>query len=318
MSRPGAFAALLAVGLGWGLTTPLVKLAVEAGHRPFGIMLWQMAIAVGVLAALLRLRRGGAGPEARREPLIPLGPPELRLYAAVAALGMVLPHFFSYTAMAHLPAGVVSIIVSMVPIFTLPLALALGMERFRVLRLLGLTMGAAAMVLLIAPAAGAEADAPGTLAASFVLVAMLTPLCYALEGAYVAGRASRRAGPLQTLLGASLIGFALVLPLALTTGQAVSPFAPWSRAEAAMALAGLISVLAYSGYVALLRATGAVFAAQVSYLVTGGGIVWAMVLLGERYSGWVWAALALLFAGLFLVQPRPTLPPAAPAPAREA
>jgi hypothetical protein len=27
---------------------------------------------------------------------------------------------------------------------------------------------------------------------------------------------------------------------------------------------------------------------------------------GETYSGWVWAAVALMFAGLFLVQPRPT------------
>ena len=41
-----------------------------------------------------------------------------------------------------------------------------------------------------------------------------------------------------------------------------------------------------------------------SYLVTGFGVIWAIVLLGERYSGWVWGAMALMFAGLFLVQPR--------------
>jgi drug/metabolite transporter (DMT)-like permease len=51
---------------------------------------------------------------------------------------------------------------------------------------------------------------------------------------------------------------------------------------------------------------GAVFAAQVSYLVTAFGIFWAWVIFGETYSGWVWAAVALMFAGLFLVQPRPT------------
>lgn len=301
------FAALIAIGLAWGMTTPLNKIAVEAGHRPFGIMLWQVVIAVAVLTAILRLR-------ARRGRLLPLAPADLRLYAVVAVLGMVLPQFFSYTAMAHLPAGVVSIIVSMVPLFTLPLALALRMERFRPIRLMGLAMGAAAVVLLIAPAA----SLPGTAAAGFVLVAMLTPLCYALEGAYVSGTASRAAGPLQVLLGASLIGVVLVLPLALATRQVVSPFGPWGQAEAAIAAAGLISVLAYSGYVALLRAAGAVFAAQVAYLVTGSGIVWAMALLGERYSVWVWAALALLFAGLFLVQPRPALPPGGPAAAREA
>ena len=52
---------------------------------------------------------------------------------------------------------------------------------------------------------------------------------------------------------------------------------------------------------------GAVFAAQASYLVTGFGVIWAMLLLGERYSGWVWAAMALMFAGLFMVQPRRSL-----------
>jgi hypothetical protein len=29
-----------------------------------------------------------------------------------------------------------------------------------------------------------------------------------------------------------------------------------------------------------------------------------MALLGESYSGWVWAALGLMMLGLFLVQPR--------------
>jgi len=34
-------------------------------------------------------------------------------------------------------------------------------------------------------------------------------------------------------------------------------------------------------------------------------VTWSMLFLGESYSGWIWAALALMFAGLFLVQPRP-------------
>jgi drug/metabolite transporter (DMT)-like permease len=134
------------------------------------MMVWQIAIAAVVLAAILRLRgRGGR--------LLPLGAADLRLYAAMAVLGMVLPQFTSYTAMAHLPAGVVSIVVSMVPLFTLPLALALGMERFRPSACWG-WLGAAAVVLLTA----ARASLPGTAMAGFVLVAMLTPLCYALEG----------------------------------------------------------------------------------------------------------------------------------------
>ncbi len=66
----------------------------------------------------------------------------------------------------------------------------------------------------------------------------------------------------------------------------------------------LIHAAVYTGYVWLVSQAGAVFAAQVAYLVTGSGVLWSMALLGERYSGWVWAALLLILAGMFLVQPR--------------
>ena len=60
----------------------------------------------------------------------------------------------------------------------------------------------------------------------------------------------------------------------------------------------------YAGYVWLAARAGAVFATQVAYVVTGSGVLWAMLLLGERFSGWVWAALVVMLLGLFLVQPR--------------
>jgi len=41
----------------------------------------------------------------------------------------------------------------------------------------------------------------------------------------------------------------------------------------------------------------------VAYLVTGFGVIWAMLLLGERYSVWVWMAFALMLVGIALVKP---------------
>ena len=49
---------------------------------------------------------------------------------------------------------------------------------------------------------------------------------------------------------------------------------------------------------------GAVFASQVSYVVTLAGVFLSALILGEAYSGWVWAALTLMIGGLALVQPR--------------
>jgi drug/metabolite transporter (DMT)-like permease len=39
-----------------------------------------------------------------------------------------------------------------------------------------------------------------------------------------------------------------------------------------------------------------------------------MAILGERFSGTVWLAMLMMFAGLFLVQPRPAAPVAADRP----
>jgi len=52
---------------------------------------------------------------------------------------------------------------------------------------------------------------------------------------------------------------------------------------------------------------GSVFASQVSYLVTGFGVLWAILFLGESYSAYVWSAMAVMMLGLFLVRPREAL-----------
>jgi len=97
----------------------------------------------------------------------------------------------------------------------------------------------------------------------------------------------------------------VVVPAAAISGPlALPPVAGWGGAEWGIVIAGAGGALAYAGYVALLRAGGAVFAAQVGYVVTAAGVIWAMVLLGERPSRWLWLAMALLFAGLMLVRPR--------------
>jgi drug/metabolite transporter (DMT)-like permease len=287
-----AYAALAACGAAWGLTTPLIKTATLAGHGALGIALWHAVlnlVALGLwLGATGRLRG------------MPVDGPALRLYAVFGLLGMALPSWASFTGTTHLPSGVMSIVIALVPIFALPLALVLGTEQFSALRLLGVLLGGAAVVLLAAP--GGALPAPGLWV--WVLVGALAPFFYAIEGAWVAG--SRvAAGPLQVLWGGSVVAVVTLIPLNIAFGGPLLP-GPVGPAEGLILLAGLLSLGAYAGYIGLLRRNGAVFGAQVGYMVTGSGVVWAMVLLGERYPPAVWLALALLFAGLALVQPRPS------------
>ncbi|MCB1405090.1 MAG: DMT family transporter [Rhodobacteraceae bacterium] len=287
-----AYAALFAIGTAWGSSMPLTKIAVNGGHHPAGIMMVQTLLTVGVIGAVLV-----AGGGWRR---IPLDRAHLRLYAFVGIVGMAVPHLASLTGTAHLPAGVMSIIMSLVPLFVLPLSLILGLEQVRWRRIAGVLMGAVAITMLIAPQA--SLPAPGLWV--WVLVGALAPLFYAMEGIYVSRTRAREAGAFVVLLMGSVLAASLAVPIAVFTDSLYWPPGGAGVPELAVAAGGLVSLLAYAGYIVLLRHTGPVFGAQVSYIVTGMGVIWAMLILDERYSLWVWGALALLFVGLFLVHPR--------------
>ena len=64
------------------------------------------------------------------------------------------------------------------------------------------------------------------------------------------------------------------------------------------------SATAYTLLLHVIRSAGPVFASQSAYVITLAGVFWGIVLLGERHSLYVWAALALMLVGLALVRPR--------------
>lgn len=286
-----AVAALLVIGAAWGLSLPLTRVAVSTGHDALGLVLWQFAIMAACLAAISRLMR------------LPM--PGVRgrigLFAVVAGLGTLVPAYFAFLTAAHLPAGVRSILLASVPMFVLPLALAMGFERPDARRVLGVVLGGVAIAIIALP--GAEASA--RISVGMILLTLISSLCYAFENTYLAWRGSAGLHPVQTLLAASVLGTVAAWPLVMLTGAGVS-LRGLGAAEAAIVAAGMLHALAYVGYVWLIARAGAVFASQISYLVTGFGVAWSWLLLGERYSVWVWAGFCVMLAGVALIRPKPS------------
>ena len=287
---PSLYLMLVLMGAGWGLSVPLSKIAVSTGHQPFGLIFWQLAIVVIVLGAICALRG---------RPL-EMGRRYWRLLIMVALTGAVLPDIFFYLSAARLPGGVMSIIISSVPMFSLPIALAMGNEDFAWRRLAGLLVGLTGIVLLMAP----DTSLPQSALAVFVPVALLAPLLYATEGNLVARWGTQGLDSVQVILGASIFGMVVSLPLAVFSGQWINPLDTFGVPELALVAAAALHALTYAGYVWMVGRAGSVFTAQTSYLVTTFGVIWSMLLLSERYSGFVWTALGMMLLGMFLVQPR--------------
>ena len=281
---------LVALGMTWGLTIPLTKIAVSTGHKPLGLIFWQMLLATVALSAISVARR--VGPTLNRRTLI--------YFLAIGLLGTIFPNSFSYLAASHLPAGVMGIVIASVPMFSLGIALGLRIERPSFRRGMGVLLGAGAVVLLVGP----ETSLPDPDKAIFVLVALVAPFCYGVEGNYIATKAPADVDPVVTLLGASAIGCLIAWPLAVSTNSWVDLFTTWGPAEWALLLSALCHVVAYTSYIWMVGKAGPVFASQAAYVVTVSAVLLSALILRETYSAWVWSALVLMIAGLALVQPR--------------
>ena len=287
-------AVLVVLGVGWGSTQSLGKMAVATGHQPFGLIFWQLTVGAVVLGVVSAVRRRG----------LVITRAALRFYVVIALIGTIIPNAAFYAAVGHLPAGVMSILISTVPMLAFPIALWLGLDRFSGARLGGLALGLAGVALIAAPGGG------GGISFGWLLLAMVGPLFYAMEANYVAHGGTAGMDAVQAMFGVSLVGMVLAAPIALVSGQWVDPF-PMGRAEWALVTSSVVHALVYSGYVWLAAKAGSVFASQSAYLVTASGVFWAMALLGERFSPLVWVALVLMLAGVALVQPRAAARPVA-------
>lgn len=291
MTQGRFLAVLVGLGLGWGLTQPLGKMATTTGHKPFGLIFWQLVICTAVLGALT-LGRGRGLPRNRAA---------LRFFVVVALLGTLIPNFTFYLSAARLPSGIMSIIVSTIPLIAFPIALVLGMDRFSWRRLAGLGLGLLGVLLIVLP----QASLPDPAMAAFLPVAMVGPLFYALENTFVARTGMAGMDAVQAMFGASLAGLILCVPVILVLGHGYMMPIPPEPADWALIVSSALHALMYASFIWLAARAGSVFAAQSSYITTAAGVVWAMVLLGERFSPWIWAAVVVLLAGVSLVQPRP-------------
>ena len=285
------YAAILAlIGIGWGSTQPLGKIAASTGHPPFGLIFWQLIVCVLVLGALT-FGRGKRLPLHRRA---------IEFYVVVAFLGTLIPNYTFYVSVARLPAGIMSILISTIPLIAFPIALALKTDKFSTRRMIGILLGLSGVLMIAVP----QASLPDRTMVAFLPIAMIGPLFYALENTYVAGRGTAGMDAIQAMLGSSIAGVIFCIPLMLVMGHWFPmPLNP-GLAEWALIGSSALHALLYASFVWLAARAGSVFASQSAYFTTASGIVWAMVLLGERFSPWVWAAAAVMLCGLALVAPR--------------
>ena len=284
------FLILIILGLGWGLSFTLGKIAITAGGTPIGLTFWQSLFSGLILLIYVFFRHGKIIiPKTMFLPII-----------IITFLSVVIPNIIFYACVAYLDAGVLSISVSVIPLFTYLIALGLKMDKFKVRRVLGLITGFCALLILILP----ENSLPDKRDIPWVLLALNCALCYALENIYIDRLALQNFGPIRLVCAVSFVSAIITFLLSLVMDQFFI-LQPTNIYLFISTLGlGFISATAYSIFIYLIGRAGSVFSSQVGYLVTFFGVVWGIIILGESHSVFVWISLAMIMMGIFLVQPK--------------
>ena len=284
------FLILIILGLGWGLSFTLGKIAITAGGTPIGLTFWQSLFSGLILLAYVFFRHGKIIiPKIMFLPIV-----------IITFLSVVIPNIIFYACVEHLDAGVLSISVSVIPLFTYLIAMGLRMDKFKVRRVIGLITGFCALLILILPENSLpdKRDIPG------VLLALNCALCYAPENIYIDRLALQNFGPIRLVCAVSFVSAIITFLLSLVMDQFFI-LQPTNLYLFVSTLGlGFISATAYSIFIYLIGRAGSVFSSQVGYLVTFFGVVWGIIILGESHSVFVWISLAMIMMGIFLVQPK--------------
>ena len=285
---PWAF--LLFMGVTWGLSFSLGKIAVEEGAKPFGISQFQVFVSGMILLVITIIRRKSISDMKDKIGFILL----------IALLGAAIPGVLFYYAAPHVPAGVLAITVALIPLMTYGFSIPLKMEAFSVIRFMGLVFGVIAICFIAIP----ENSLPNRAALPWILLACISSLCYAVENIVLGFKSALTIGPIRLAMGMNLLAAVVLLPITLMTDSLFIPSFPLQTVDWAVIGLALITVVAYTMFVMSVGLFGPVFASQTGYLVTLAGVFWGILIFDESHSIWIWLSLASMIIGLALVTPR--------------
>jgi drug/metabolite transporter (DMT)-like permease len=284
--------ALLAVlSLIWGGSFLFVGVAVRE-LPPLTIVATRVLTAA--LALLLVLRVVGVSLPRTRQ--------AWAAFLGMSILNNVIPFTLIVWGQTHIASGLASILNATTPLFTVIVAHYLTAdEHLTGQKFAGVIVGFIGVAVMIGFAAMASWDA--TILAQLAILG--AALSYGFSGVF--GRRFKTMGipPLATAAGQVTVSSVLLLPVALIVDRPWTLAMPSTEAILSLVALGLVSTaFAYLIFFRLLARAGATNVGLVTFLIPVSAILLGVLILGETLAVRHFAGMALIGAGLILIDGR--------------
>ena len=281
------FSMLLFAATIYSMTFSLNRVAIIDGIPVFAFVFWQglgTALLTFVAAAIT-----GQLPSVKRQ--------YLYLYTLFGAVGIAIPYTILAFVAPKVPAGAIALGLTLTPMLTYVFSVLFQIDHLRLLRIVGILFGLAGILLVVVPGQ----SLPDPKMVPWLLMAFGAPLCYALGTVCVAMLRPPESQAIPLTCGLSFASALLMLPVMVATENWWVFDTTMSDGDWALIAVIVINAIFFVIALEIIRMAGPVFYSTNGYFGTLIGLGWAALFFSENPSSWLWAAILLLFIGLFLV-----------------
>ncbi|MDA0368139.1 MAG: DMT family transporter [Proteobacteria bacterium] len=281
-------ALLVGGGIIYGTFFSANRIAVDHGVPSMALAFWQSLFGGGALLVVSIILRD----------LPRLSGAHLRQYGFTAIFSFTIPLVALTYAAPNLPAGLLTLVLTLTPALTYIFAFAARLEKFNLWSTGGLLAGLLGVVLIVQP--WTWGDVGAGVSGIWFLVALVAPLGYAANNVVVALIRPAEATTLQLSTGVLVFATVVMFPFMLAIDGFY--FFPGAGIEGigATAWAGFTDIVIFLVLFEVIHRAGPVFFSQFNYIVLAAGIIWAFIIFQDGFEPIVWAAIACMAVGLYL------------------
>ncbi|KZL01263.1 MULTISPECIES: DMT family transporter [unclassified Pseudovibrio] len=276
---------IILIGAIVGVNYALAKLVTKAGVTALSATFAQLLLAGLFLYLLLHLKHESLSLKRRH----------IKYYIINGFLGITVPSLVAYLVLQHIPAWLLTVLVTLSPLITAVLSSIVDGKLIATQRLVGILVGLAGISFVTLSSAQVSQFDP-----IWILIGTGMPLSLAIANIYRNKAYPQDASSVGTATGTMFSQVLLLLPLLLLGDSLPALVEPIQDIWWIILGIGLLSAASYALTFFIQDRTDSVGFSQVGYFATVSGILVAALVFSEPISMAIFAAIAVLFFGLAL------------------
>ena len=284
-----AYIGLITLGMVWGAFFVLSRFAGETDVTPMVLVSYIVMAELPVFYLICWYR--GRLPRLWR-------PASMVFYLMAATVGYFVPAVLELHAAPIIGAGLLTIFVSMTPIVTVVLAFILRTEQKSLRKFAGVALGTLAMLPMMI-SEDMIMPQPEFAIKGFSL-ALMVAFCYGIYHNLVAKYWPEGEDSWQLVTGECVAGILVLVPFSLIV-YGVEPI-PLEGVAVPVVMTAylLLSMASVWLYFFVLKAGGPIFASMAGFISLVAGVVFGMVIFGERHPPWILVCMLVMIGAIWL------------------